>query len=165
MLCSDTFFLYYYFGQLLDSNQLVVISPFHVKIYENCEMFETNYWNPLEGKWSVAPSPSKTYISAFGLPTFSATESLLEDFLACWEYGRKVIFRVHVIFSISEMILSECFWELRQYFCLSKQYLSLLLSQYLYCHRWVIWDNFLRRELVIHKLQCITEERSKALTV
>lgn len=34
-------FLYYYFGQWLESNQLVIISPFHVKIYENCEMFET----------------------------------------------------------------------------------------------------------------------------
>lgn len=34
---------YYYFGQLLDSSQLVIIFPFHVKTYENCEMYKANY--------------------------------------------------------------------------------------------------------------------------
>lgn len=29
--------------------------------------------------------------------------------------------------------------------------------QYLYHHRWITWDNFLQREFVIHKLQCIIE--------
>lgn len=97
--------LFFFFGQLLESDMLMIIFPLHVKIYENCEMFKTICWNQLEGRGKVAPSPSKTYNSAFWLPTLSATDNLLEDILAYWVCGRKVIFKVHIRFSISEMIL------------------------------------------------------------
>lgn len=33
----------YYFGQSLDYSHFVTIFPFHVRTYENCEMFNANY--------------------------------------------------------------------------------------------------------------------------
>lgn len=98
-------YYYYYFGQSLDYSQSVIIFPFHVKTYENCEMCKANYWNPLEGEERGAPGPSETYSSAFGLLTFSATENLLEDILACSVCRREVI--------------SKCTWNspFQRWFC------------------------------------------------
>lgn len=77
--CVQTLF----FGQLIECNKLIIIFPFYVKIFENCEMFKTSCRNALEGKGKVRYSPPKTHNSVFGLPTFSATGSALEDVLAC----------------------------------------------------------------------------------
>lgn len=44
-LCSDTLF-----GQLIECNQLTVISPFHVNMCGNRETYKTSWWSVLEGK-------------------------------------------------------------------------------------------------------------------
>lgn len=153
----------YYFGQSLDYSHFVTIFPFHVRTYENCEMFKANYWNPLEGEERGAPSPSETYSSAFGLLTFSATENLLEDILACSVCGREVIFKVHVKFSIAEMILWECLWKLSSIFAFPNYIYHYCFSQYLYYCRWIIWDTFLQRELVIHTSCSVLQSRGVKL--
>lgn len=71
-----------------------------------------------EGK--VAPGPSDTCVSALGPPAVSATDSTLEDVLACPVCGREVVITVHKQVSTSQMVLGWCLRKLVQRFCLSK---------------------------------------------
>lgn len=100
----------------------------YVKVCENCEMFKNKLLKSIGEKWKVAPSPSKTYVCV-RIPNLLSPQ-LISGHSCMLVYGRRVIFRAPLQFSISEVILWWCLWRLMQHFCLSNNIYHHCFLQY-----------------------------------
>ena len=63
----------FFFLSIDSPNKVVIILPFHMRVYENCGMFKTN----LKSIGREGESLSTTYNSAFGLLIFSVYREII----------------------------------------------------------------------------------------
>lgn len=128
--CVETLF-FFFFGQLTELNLISSQSSFPCmwKFVRTVKCFKTKLLKSIGEKWKVAPSPSKTYVCV-RIPKLLSPQ-LISGHSCMLVYGRRVIFRAPLQFSISEVILWWCLWRLMQHFCLSNNIYHHCFLQYL----------------------------------